>query len=103
MDELAELVFKARETGAIILGGGVSKHYILGANTLRDGLDYGIQITTDREEGGSLSGARLEEAVSWRKAKGRRNLVTVYGDATLVFPVLWAGVRRKVYRLRGKG
>lgn len=96
MREIAELVFEARKTGAIILGGGVSKHYILGVNTLRDGIDYGIQITMDREEAGSLSGAKLEEAISWGKAGEKAELVSLVGDATVLFPLLLAGVREKI-------
>jgi len=90
MKELADMVFSSKKSGAIILGGGIPKHYILGANLLRGGIDYGVQITLDRGEGGSLSGARLEEGISWGKAKKRSRLATVIGDATLVFPLLAA-------------
>jgi deoxyhypusine synthase len=94
MKEMADMVFEARKTGAIILGGGVSKHYILGVNTLRDGIDYGVQITMDRDEAGSLSGAKLEEAISWGKAGEKAKLVSLVGDATVLFPLLMAGLRR---------
>ena len=53
---------------AIILGGGLPKHFTLGANNLRGGLDSAIQITTAREEDGSLSGAKLQEGISWSTA-----------------------------------
>ncbi len=96
MKEIADMVFEARKTGAIILGGGVSKHYILGVNTLRDGIDYGIQITLDREEAGSLSGAKLEEAVSWGKAGEKAKLVSLVGDATVLFPLLMAGFMERL-------
>lgn len=91
MKEIADMVFQAKKTGAIILGGGVPKHYILGVNTLRGGIDYGIQITLDREEAGSLSGAKLEEAVSWGKAGEKARLASLVGDATVLFPLLMAG------------
>jgi deoxyhypusine synthase len=61
-------------------------------------LDSAVQITLDRPEGGSLSGASLDEAVSWKKAKGGR-LVTVIGDATIVFPILIAGALEKLGKL----
>jgi deoxyhypusine synthase len=42
-----------------------------------------------------LGGAPLEEAVSWRKAKAGK-LVTVVGDATMVFPILAAGALERM-------
>lgn len=96
MKDMVDIVYSSKKTGAIILGGGVSKHYILGVNTLRDGIDYGIQITLDREEAGSLSGAKLEEAVSWGKAKNTGKLVSLVGDATVLFPLLAAGVKERL-------
>jgi deoxyhypusine synthase len=96
MKDLADIVFKAEKTGALIIGGGVPKHYILGANTLRGGVEYAVQITTDRGEGGSLSGARLEEAISWGKADSKAKLVTLVGDATILFPLVALGVKERV-------
>ncbi|NOZ76993.1 MAG: deoxyhypusine synthase [Euryarchaeota archaeon] len=96
MKELSDMVFEAEKTGAVFLGGGVPKHYILGANLLREGIDYGIQVTLDREEGGSLSGAKLEEAVSWSKAQSRANIATVIGDATVIFPIMAASLKERL-------
>ena len=88
MSRLADMMYDSKRVGAIILGGGASKHFLLGASTLRDGLDAAVQITLDRPEGGSLSGAPLEEAISWKKAKAKSRLATIIGDATIVFPIL---------------
>jgi deoxyhypusine synthase len=66
------------------------KHYVLGASMLKGGVDAALQITMDRPETGSLSGATLEEAISWRKAKPEGSLVTVTADFTIVFPLLVA-------------
>jgi deoxyhypusine synthase len=88
MSRLADMMYDSKKVGALILGGGTSKHFLLGASTLREGLDAAVQITLDRPEGGSLSGATLEEAVSWKKVKARSHLVTVIGDATMIFPIL---------------
>ncbi|MEE8167690.1 MAG: deoxyhypusine synthase [Candidatus Hydrothermarchaeales archaeon] len=96
MKDLTDEVFEAEKTGALLLGGGVSKHYIMVANSLRGGMDYGIQITMDREEAGSLSGAKLEEGISWGKVKGRENVVTVIGDITVLLPLLVASVKERV-------
>jgi len=94
--ELVDMVFTAKKSGAIILGGGVPKHYILNANLLRKGIDYGIQITMDREETGSLSGAKLEEGRSWGKARARSRIVSLVGDTTVLFPLLVASVKERI-------
>jgi len=86
--KLSDIVFTAKKVGVIIIGGGLPKHHTLYINTLRDGVDSAIQITLDRPEGGGLSGASLEEAISWNKIKAKGNFVTVIGDATFVFPLM---------------
>ena len=42
------------------------------------------------------SGAPLEEAKSWSKAKHGSNLVTVIGDVTIIFPLIMASVLDKL-------
>ncbi len=96
MKELSTLVLSSSKVGAIFLGGGIPKHYIMGANLLREGFDYAVQITLDREEGGSLSGAKLEEGISWGKAKEKARVATVIGDATIIFPIMAASLMERV-------
>jgi len=85
---LVDMTYEKKRVGAIILGGGMPKHQVLIANTYRGGVDAAIQITLDRPDGGGFSGAPLEEAISWGKVKSPKNLVTVVGDASILFPVL---------------
>jgi deoxyhypusine synthase len=89
---LANLVFDAKRTGALLLGGGIGKHHTLWWNQFRGGLDYAIQITSGTEYDGSLSGAPVREAVSWGKVKPRARRVTVIADVTLAGPLLVAAV-----------
>ena len=89
--KIVELSYAAKRVGAIILGGGMPKHHVLIANSYRGGVDAAIQITLDRPEGGGASGAPLEEAISWGKIKKRNNLVTLVGDATILFPIITLG------------
>lgn len=96
MPDLSDFVYNSKKVTACMLGGGLPKHYTLASNILTGGIDAGIQITLDRSEGGSLSGAPLEEAKSWAKAKCGSNLVTVIGDATVMFPLIVAGALDKV-------
>lgn len=85
---LGELVTEAKRTGAIMLGGGLTKHFTMGSTILRGGLDMAVQVTLDRPEGGSLGGAPLVEGVSWQKMQTEAKFETVIGDATIVFPLM---------------
>ena len=98
MHELSDIVFDAEKVTAVLLGGGLPKHYALASNLLKGGVDAAIQVTMDRSETGSLSGAPLEEAKSWAKAKAGSNLVTVIGDVTIIFPMMVAGAREIIAR-----
>jgi deoxyhypusine synthase len=91
MSELSDIVYGSKKVATVILGGGLPKHYALASNLLTGGVDAAIQVTMDRSETGSLGGAPLEEAKSWAMAKAGSNLVTVIGDATIIFPLMLAG------------
>ena len=86
--QLSDLVFEAKRAGAIILGGGISKHHTIWWNQFRDGLDAALYISTAVEWDGSLSGARTREAVSWGKVKPTARHVNVDADVTAVFPLM---------------
>jgi deoxyhypusine synthase len=88
--DLADLVFRAKESGALMIGGGVSKHHTIWWNQFRGGLDYAVYITTAPEWDGSLSGARVQEGISWGKVKEDAKQVTIEGDATAILPIMIA-------------
>jgi deoxyhypusine synthase len=94
--ELADIAFTKNRTGALMIGGGISKHHTIWWNQYRGGLDYAIYITTATQYDGSLSGARLEEAVSWGKIKEKAKYVTVDGDATILLPIILAALYEKL-------
>lgn len=96
---LMDKVFEAKKVGIIILGGGCPKHFTLFANTFREGVDYAVQITMDRPEPGGLSGAPLEEAISWGKVKPEGKMVTVICDATIAFPLIVAAALEKLEKV----
>jgi len=77
-----------KKTGLIILGSGIMKHHICNANMFRNGADYAVYINSQEEFDGSDTGARPDEAVSWGKLLEEN--VKVYGDATILFPILVA-------------
>jgi len=86
-EEINEIVFAAKNAGALIIGGGISKHHTLWWNQFRDGLDYAVYISTADEWDGSLSGARPREAVSWGKISERAKRIMIEGDASLILPL----------------
>jgi deoxyhypusine synthase len=47
-----------------------------------------VYVTTAQEYDGSLSGAKLEEAISWKKIKEDAEFANIYGDATVILPLL---------------
>ncbi|MDP3066581.1 MAG: deoxyhypusine synthase [Methanobacteriaceae archaeon] len=98
MHLLSDQVFEANKLATIILGGGLPKHYALASNLIKGGVDAAIQVTMDRSETGSMGGAPLEEAKSWAKARAGSSLVTVIGDATIIFPLMVAGARAIITR-----
>ncbi len=114
--KLNEFTITRQKTGVIILGKGIMKHHILNSNMMRNGADYGIYINTGEEWDGADSNARPDEAVSWGKLKSARDsdfstqksnriknqndnngknktngkFIKVFGDATILFPLIVA-------------
>ncbi|HUU27399.1 MAG TPA: deoxyhypusine synthase [archaeon] len=92
--ELVRLKIKARETGLLMIGGGVPKNFaqdiVVAAEVL--GYDvpmhkYAVQLTVADERDGALSGSTLKEASSWGKVDtGFEQMV--YGEATITFPLV---------------
>ena len=88
-DTLSGLIFKAKKSGALMLGGGISKHHTMWWNQYRDGLDFAVYITTAQEFDGSLSGALVREAISWGKVTQDAKQTTIHGEITTVLPFLY--------------
>ena len=98
---LSDISSEAKETGALVLGGGISKHHLIWWNLFRGGLDYATYITTAAEYDGSLSGAQVREAVSWGKVKEKAKQATLYAEVTTVLPfVLSYLMTKKAARAR---
>ncbi len=89
---LSDLVWNAKKSGALIIGGGISKHHVLWWNQFKNGLDYAVYITTAVEYDGSLSGARPREAISWGKIMEKAKTVIIEADATVVLPLIFAAL-----------
>jgi deoxyhypusine synthase len=85
---LNNIVFDAKKSGALIVGGGISKHHTIWWNQFKDGLDYVVYVSTADEWDGSLSGARPREAVSWGKISEKARRIMIEGDASVILPVM---------------
>jgi len=94
--ELADIVWTAKRTGAIMIGGGISKHHTIWWNQYRNGLDYVVFITTAQEYDGSLSGAQAREGISWGKVQENAKQITIEGDATVILPLMLAAVLQRL-------
>ncbi|HKZ45740.1 MAG TPA: deoxyhypusine synthase family protein [archaeon] len=101
LDYLINLNFDLKEqkknTGALILGGGVPKNFILQSVLIADKPHkYVVQITTDRPEYGGLSGATLDEAKSWGKVNEKSLLCTVSCDTTIALPIILSALKERL-------
>ena len=95
-DLLSGLIFKAKKSGALMIGGGISKHHTLWWNQYRNGLDYAVYITTAQEFDGSLSGALVREAISWGKVTQKAKQTTIHAEATTILPFLYSALLAKL-------
>ena len=92
--ELTELKIKSKQTGLLMIGGGVPKNFVQDTVVAADilGIDapmhkYAIQLTVADERDGALSGSTLKEANSWGKVDtGYEQMV--YSEATITFPLV---------------
>jgi deoxyhypusine synthase len=92
--ELTELKVQSKQTGLLMIGGGVPKNFVQDTVVAADilGIDapmhkYAIQLTVADERDGALSGSTLKEANSWGKVDtGYEQMV--YSEATITFPLM---------------
>ena len=97
MTPLNDLAHESGRAGAVVVGGGVPKNYVLQTMLVApDAYDYAVQLTMDPPQTGGLSGASLDEARSWGKLDEAARNVSVYADATITLPILVAATRERL-------
>jgi len=92
--ELTKIKIIAKETGLVMVGGGVPKNFAQDVTVAAEILNkkvnmhkYAIQITVADERDGALSGSTLKEAHSWGKVdEGFEQMV--FSEATIAFPLI---------------
>lgn len=92
--ELTRLKVESKETGLLMVGGGVPKNFaqdtVVAAELLGREAPmhkYAVQITVADERDGGLSGSTLREASSWGKVSTEYEQI-VYCEATVAFPMI---------------
>jgi len=97
--QIVDICYQAPRTGIVIVGGGVPKNFALQSMLVTpNSFQLAVQLTTDTPEAGGLSGATLSEAVSWGKISADARSMTVYGDATITFPLMVAATLGRLKR-----
>lgn len=92
--ELTKIKIESKNTGLIIIGGGVPKNFsqdtVICAEVLGQAVPahkYAIQITVADVRDGALSSSTLKEAQSWGKVSPHYEQM-VYAEATSVIPMI---------------
>lgn len=107
--ELTKIKLKTRDTGLLMVGGGVPKNFaqdtVVAAEVL--GFDvpvhkYAVQITVADVRDGACSSSTLKEASSWGKVSTNYEQM-VYAEASMALPILAAyGFQSGVWKKRKK-
>jgi deoxyhypusine synthase len=92
--ELTEIKLKSKQSGLLMIGGGVPKNFVqdtvVCAELLGKEADmhkYAIQITVADTRDGACSSSTLKEASSWGKVSVTREQM-VFAEATSVLPLI---------------
>lgn len=93
---ISNIIFDAKKTGALMIGGGISKHHVIWWTQFKDGLDYAVQISTAIESDGSLSGAQTRESISWGFLNEQAKHVSIQADATTILPLMISALMERI-------
>ena len=107
--ELTEIKLNSKQSGLLMIGGGVPKNFIqdtvVCAELLGKKVDmhkYAIQITVADTRDGACSSSTLKEASSWGKVDVTKEQM-VFAEATSVLPLIASDAyHRKVWKTRDK-
>tara|TARA_Y100000591_G_C21840889_1_gene705558 strand:- start:628 stop:1674 length:1047 start_codon:yes stop_codon:yes gene_type:complete len=105
--ELTEIKLKSKNSGLMMIGGGVPKNFVqdtvVCAELLGKKVDmhkYAIQITVADTRDGACSSSTLKEASSWGKVDTTKEQM-VFAEATSVLPLIASDVyHRKLWQNR---
>lgn len=106
-EQMVMIRSRFRDGAAVFIGGGVPKDIIqlvaVSVDVLTSGdltktrpHRFAMQVTTDSPHWGGLSGATLEEAVSWGKESRDSHKVQCFADATIALPLIAHALAERV-------
>jgi deoxyhypusine synthase len=100
--ELAQVKMRSKKTMVLYVAGGVSKNYIQQTEVISEvlgveagGHQYAVQLTTDSDYWGGLSGCTFKEAQSWGKIAADAKMAQCHVDVTIGLPLLAGAVLQK--------
>ena len=107
--ELTEIKLRSKQSGLLMIGGGVPKNFIqdtvVCAELLGKKVDmhkYAVQITVADTRDGACSSSTLKEASSWGKVDVSKEQM-VFAEATSVLPLIASDAfHRQNWRKRNK-
>ena len=107
--ELTEIKIKSKQSGLLMVGGGVPKNFIqdtvVCADLIGKKVDmhkYAIQITVADTRDGACSSSTLKEASSWGKVDVAKEQM-VFAEATSVHPLIASDAyHRQIWKKRKK-
>ena len=108
--ELTEIKLRSKQSGLLMIGGGVPKNFIqdtvVCAELLGKKVDmhkYAVQITVADTRDGACSSSTLKEASSWGKVDISKEQM-VFAEATSVLPLIASDAfhRKKLEKKRQK-
>jgi len=107
--ELTEIKIKSKQSGLLMVGGGVPKNFIqdtvVCADLIGKKVDmhkYAIQITVADTRDGACSSSTLKEASSWGKVDVAKEQM-VFAEATSVLPLIASDAyHRQIWKKRKK-
>ena len=104
VQKFGDIIKNAKETGTLIIGGGVPRNWAQQIFPLLDqlegiktfGYNYSVRIHTATEYDGGLSGCTLSESKSWGKYSLDSKYISVWCDATIALPLLITGLLQRL-------
>ena len=107
--ELTEIKVKSKQSGLLMVGGGVPKNFVQDTVVCADLIGkkddmhkYAIQITVADTRDGACSSSTLKEASSWGKVDVAKEQM-VFAEATSVLPLIASDAyHRQVWKNRRK-
>ena len=111
IENFANIIRKYPVHGTIILGGGVPRNWAQQIFPYIDqtkgpdeenpfhGYAYSVRFHSAIPQDGGLSGCTISESISWGKYSGNAKNQSVWGDATVYFPLIMTALFQRMDRL----